>query len=76
MERVLSGKTATIQVNGQSEALGAATLVELLEERGIETGGRGLAIALNGAVVPRAAWPQVTLQPGDAVEIVQAKQGG
>ena len=67
---------ATIQVNGRSEALGNETLAALLEERGIDPGGRGVAVAVNGAVVPRAAWPRTRLSPGDAVEIVQAKQGG
>jgi sulfur carrier protein len=67
---------ASIQVNGQDEAVSARTLTELLEERGIDAGGRGLAVALNGAVVPRAAWPQTALHAGDAVEIVLAKQGG
>jgi sulfur carrier protein len=76
MERVVSESMATIEVNGQSEVLAAGTLTALLEERGIEAGGRGLAIALNGAVVPRAVWPHTTLRPGDTVEIVQAKQGG
>ncbi len=37
---------------------------------------RGIAVALNGAVVPRAAWPQTALKPGDSVEIVRARQGG
>ena len=37
---------------------------------------RGLAVALNGAVVPRAAWPSTTLREGDRVEIVRARQGG
>lgn len=66
----------TVQVNGEPETLSAATLMALLEQRGIAPGGRGLAIALNGAVVPRAAWAQTALRAGDAVEIVQAKQGG
>lgn len=67
---------ATIEVNGRSEPLAAPTLTALLEERGIETGGRGVAVALNGAVIPRAAWTDTRLNPGDAVEIVRAKQGG
>lgn len=65
-----------IRVNGRSEALGAATLAALLKEHGIEPCGRGVAVALNGAVVPRGAWAQTRLQDGDEVEIVQAKQGG
>jgi sulfur carrier protein len=65
----------TVLVNGRPEPLGAGTIAALVEARGIE-GGLGVAVAVNGAVVPRAAWPQTHLAPGDTVEIVQAKQGG
>ncbi|MGB6752009.1 MAG: sulfur carrier protein ThiS [Xanthobacteraceae bacterium] len=37
---------------------------------------RGVAVALNGAVVPRAAWRDTLLRTGDSVEIVRARQGG
>ena len=53
-----------------------ATLAALLEEKAVDTGQRGIAVAINGAIVPRAAWPQTTLQPGDSIEIVRARQGG
>jgi len=65
-----------IQVNGRSEPLAAATLEALLAEKEVDTGRRGIAVALNGAVVPRAAWADTPLQPGDSVEIVRARQGG
>ena len=65
-----------IHVNGKSEPLAAATLEALLAEKALETGQRGIAVALNGAVVPRAAWAATPLQPGDNVEIVRARQGG
>jgi sulfur carrier protein len=67
---------ASIRVNGQDEPLAAATLAALLEEKAVDTGQRGIAVALNGAVVPRAAWPQTRLRPGDNVEIVRALKGG
>jgi sulfur carrier protein len=67
---------AIIRVNGQDEPLAAATLAALLEEKTVDTGQRGIAVALNGAVVPRAAWPQTPLRPGDSVEIVRALKGG
>jgi sulfur carrier protein len=67
---------ATIEVNGRREPLSAATLAALLQDRGVEPGARGLAVALNGAVVPRTHWPQTPLRGGDAVEIVRAMQGG
>ncbi len=67
---------ATIQVNGQPLALSAKTLAALLHERGVNTAGKGIAVALNGAVVPRAAWGETCLRAGDTVEIVLARQGG
>jgi sulfur carrier protein len=67
---------ATIRVNGESEPLGAATLDALLAEKTADTGRRGIAVALNGAVVPRAAWRDTPLRSGDSVEIVRARQGG
>jgi sulfur carrier protein len=66
----------TIRVNGESEPLAAATLAALLEEKAVDTGQRGIAVALNGAVVPRAAWAETALKAGDSVEIVRARQGG
>jgi sulfur carrier protein len=74
MERAMS--QASIRVNGESEPLAAATLAALLEEKALDTGQRGIAVALNGSVIPRAAWPQTPLRPGDSVEIVRARQGG
>jgi sulfur carrier protein len=65
-----------IRVNGEVEPLGAATLAALLAEKTVDTGQRGIAVALNGAVVPRAAWSETVLRPGDRVEIVRARQGG
>jgi sulfur carrier protein len=65
-----------VRVNGQDEPLGVATLAALLEEKAVDTGQRGIAVALNGAIVPRAAWPQTPLRPGDSIEIVRVLQGG
>jgi sulfur carrier protein len=65
-----------IRVNGESEPFIATTLESLLAEKAVDTGQRGIAVALNGAVVPRAAWPATALHPGDSIEIVRARQGG
>jgi sulfur carrier protein len=67
---------ASIRVNGETEPLAAATLAALLAEKALDTEQKGIAVALNGAVVPRAAWPATALKPGDSVEIVRARQGG
>ena len=68
---------AEIRVNGESEPFAPPkTLEALLNEKTVDTGQRGIAVALNGAVVPRAAWPATRLSPGDSIEIVRARQGG
>jgi len=74
--QAMNDTAATIQVNGEHEILGVTTIAALLAEKNIGTDARGVAVALNGAVVPRAAWPETRLRPGDAVEIVRARQGG
>jgi len=66
---------ATIHVNGKPEPLSAPTIAELVAGKATET-TRGLAVALNGAVVRRKDWAQTALRPGDRVEIVRVLQGG
>lgn len=68
--------TPHIRINGETAPFAATTLEQLLEEKAIDTGQRGIAVALNGAVVPRTAWRDTALKPGDSVEIVRARQGG
>jgi sulfur carrier protein len=68
--------TTHIRINGEDEPLVATSLAALLEDKAVDVAQRGIAVALNGAVVPRAAWPQTQLKPGDSVEIVRARQGG
>ena len=37
---------------------------------------RGVAVAVNGDVVPRSTWERTPVTPGDVVEIVSAAAGG
>ena len=67
--------TSEISVNGRDEPLSAATLGELLQQRGI-TGGRGVAVAINGTVIPSGVWGDRALLAGDRVEIVRPFGGG
>ena len=67
---------ARIRLNGQDEVVAAATLDALLEEKAVDVAQRGIAVAVNGEVVPRAAWTATPLRSGDRVEIVRARQGG
>jgi sulfur carrier protein len=67
--------TLQIRVNGREEELTVATLADLLRKRGIE-GSRGVAVAVNGTVVPSRAWRERALAAGDQVEIVRPFGGG
>jgi sulfur carrier protein len=65
-----------IYVNDQPRPLTAPTmLLALLSELGL-AGRKGVAVALNGAVVPRAEWPLRSLADADHVLVIQATQGG
>ena len=67
--------SARIRVNGKEEETEAITVAELLASRGI-TRARGVAVAVNGAVVPAGSWAQSRLAPGDQVEMVKPFGGG
>ena len=40
------------------------------------TSPRGLAVAVNDTVVPRAEWDAHPLQPNDRLTLIRATQGG
>jgi sulfur carrier protein len=61
-----------VTVNGEvCDLAPTASVAELLP-----ADSRGLAVAVNGVVVPRARHAATTLSEGDVVEIVTAVQGG
>jgi sulfur carrier protein len=66
----------SIRVNGQDEPCCAHNVAALLAAKDILPDQRGLAVARNGELVPRARWPDTPVEPGDSIEIVIAKQGG
>ncbi|PVZ13068.1 sulfur carrier protein ThiS [Actinomycetospora cinnamomea] len=50
------------------------TVAALMAEHGVPE--RGVAVAVDGAVVPRAAWAATALVEGSRVEVLTAVQGG
>lgn len=67
----------TIVLNGESLGLPeGATAADALRAAGVAEGGRGVAIALDGQVVPRGEWKDTELPEGGHVEVLQAVQGG
>ena len=65
-----------IVLNGDPVDTAAATVRALLDEQGIDAEARGVAVAVNEAVVPRRDWIERALDAGDAVEIVKPFRGG
>lgn len=66
-----------ISVNGEPRDLPApATVGALLDAMGIEPRRRGIAVAVDAEVVPRAEWDARALREGDRVEVLTAIQGG
>lgn len=65
----------TIVLNGtQTPVAPDSTLADLVAALAMPE--RGIAIALDGEVVPRRAWPDTGLPAGARVEVVTAMQGG
>jgi len=66
-----------IELNGEPRELAAAaTLADAVRESGANAEARGVAVALDGEVVPRAEWAKTPLAEGSAVEVLAAIQGG
>ncbi len=66
-----------IELNGEPRELpGGATLADAVRESGADGSARGVAVALEGEVVPRAEWDSTELAEGAGVEVLAAIQGG
>jgi sulfur carrier protein len=64
-----------LMINGDSrEVAGEQTVAVLVAT--ITSERRGVAVAVNGEVVPRTQWPVASLRDGDRVEVLSAAQGG
>ena len=64
-------------VNGEERAVPVGTtVVGLVSELGLPAGGRGVAVAVDGEIVPRAEWDTTPLRESARVEVLTAMQGG
>jgi len=64
-----------VMVNGAARAWRADETIESLVAS-VASSTRGIAVALDQAVVPRSEWPTTTVPPGAVIEIVTAAAGG
>jgi sulfur carrier protein len=64
-----------VWINGEQRELDAsATLFDALRAMGAPSSG--IAVAVDGEVVPRDGWPTRQLTDGSRVEVLTAVQGG
>ena len=86
MSAAIPDCTPILSVNGETRPLGDGTLAGVLAAEAVNkqsvgtqsvgSGVRGVAVAVNGQVVPRHAWNTTRLSAGDEIEIVKLFAGG
>jgi sulfur carrier protein len=64
-----------VTVNGEGQELPAGATVATVVER-LSAPPRGVAVAIEGEVVPRSEWDSTPVVDGARLEIVVAVQGG
>jgi sulfur carrier protein len=66
-----------VLVNGERlELESEATVESAVRVLGVEQAERGVAVAVDGEVVPRGRWGATVLSDGQQVEVVRAVSGG
>jgi len=63
-----------VRVNGREHAIARCNVREMLGR--LDIGERGVAVALNGTIVPRSEWDRTFVDENDMVEVVTAAAGG
>lgn len=68
-------QTITVRVNGDAVSLPAgATVATVIDQLDLPT--QGIAVAVDGEMVPCGRWAQHAVGAGDQLEVVTAVQGG
>jgi sulfur carrier protein len=66
-----------VVLNGvERELPDGATVADAVRESGAPAEGRGVAVAVDGEVLPRGEWGRFGLSDGRQIEVLQAVQGG
>jgi len=65
-----------VSVNNQLRSVQKdANLLNVLEQNGVQ-GQKGIAVAVNNAVIPKAEWKNRILLENDRITVIKASQGG
>ena len=66
-----------VTLNGESRELSdGATVADAMALVGAPASERGVAVAVDGEVLPKGEWTERVLADGESLEVVHAVQGG
>jgi sulfur carrier protein len=66
-----------ILLNGRdSDVRAGETVAAVLARLGLDADARGVAVAVDGEVIPRASWESHSVSDDARVEVLTAMQGG
>jgi sulfur carrier protein len=65
-----------VTLNGEPRELGERATIEAAVHAAGAPEGRGVAVAVDGEVVPRGEWATTEVREGQHVEVLHAVQGG
>jgi sulfur carrier protein len=66
-----------ILLNGQpSDVAAGETVAQALGRLRLAPDARGVAVAVDGEIVPRSTWESFVLAPDARIEVLTAMQGG
>jgi sulfur carrier protein len=65
-----------VTLNGERLELSEPATVEVAVQAAGAPEGRGVAVAIDGEVVPRGEWATTEVRDGQQVEVLHAVQGG
>ena len=74
-ELTTASAAVSVYVNGELRTVRANCALDALIAT-LTSAPRGIAAAVNEAVVPRGEWSATSLAEGDRIEILTAVQGG
>jgi sulfur carrier protein len=65
-----------VTLNGERRELRDPATVEVAVLATGAPDGRGVAVAVDGEVIPRGAWATTEVRDGQQIEVLRAVQGG
>ncbi len=66
----------TVSLNNQTLEIEAQMMLSNLVFQQVGENQKGIAVAINGQVIPKSAWSETQISENDELLIIKATQGG